>query len=93
MEEAIDPPKTIYDCTTDKEFDLICRIVEAEIGNGCFDSKVNVANTLVNRYYSDNFPNNWIDIVYSPSQYSTLSNGAYKNVTIKEDTIPAIEYA
>lgn len=93
MSDAIDQPETIYDYTTDKEFDLICRIVEAEIGNGCFDSKVNVANTLINRYYSDNFPDNWIDIVYSPSQYSTLSNGAYKNVTIKEDTILAIEYA
>lgn len=93
MSEAIDQPETIYDFTTGEEFDLICRIVEAEIGNGCFDSKVNVANTLVNRYYSDNFPNNWIDIVYSPSQYSTLSNGAYKKVTIKEDTILAIEYA
>jgi len=93
MSDTTDAPETIYDYTTDEEFDLICRIVEAEIGNGCFDSKVNVANTIVNRYYSDNFPNNWIDIIYSPSQYSTLSNGAYKKVKVKEDTILAIEYA
>ena len=32
------------------EFDLISRVVEAEIGGGDFNAKCNVASTIINRW-------------------------------------------
>lgn len=93
----LDPTETIYDYTTDEEFDLLCRVVEAEIGIGDFDQKYNVASVIINRYYSKNFPDNWKDILFQKSdsayQFSSVGNGAYKKVTVDNDTIEAIEYA
>lgn len=93
----LDPPKTIYNCTTDEEFDLLCRVVEAEIGIGNFDQKCNVASSIINRYLSEAFPNDWKELLfqkkYGVYQYSTIGNGSYKKSKVSKDTILAIEYS
>ena len=93
MKNAEDSPETIYDVTTDKEFDTICKVVEAEIGGGDFDSKCNVASSIIERYYSDRFPDGWINLIFQDIQYSTVLSGAYLNVTVSQSTIDAIEYS
>ena len=94
---VLDPYETIYDYSTDEEFNLICRVVQAEIGNGTFDQKCNVASVIVNRYYSKDFPSNWKDILFQKYdgvyQFSSIGNGAYKKVDVDKSTIEAIEYA
>lgn len=94
---VLDPYETIYDYSTDEEFNLICRVVQAEIGNGTFDQKCNVASVIVNRYYSKDFSNNWKDILFQKYdgvyQFSSIGNGAYKKVDVDKSTIEAIEYA
>ena len=47
--EIINPPETIYDCLTEEEINLICRVVETETFECDFVSKVNVANVVFNR--------------------------------------------
>ena len=95
--DYIDQPETIYDYTTDEEFDLLCRIVEAEIGIGDFDQKCNVSSSIINRYFSETFPNGWNDLLFQKRngiyQYSSVGNNSYKEVNISEDTILAIEYS
>ena len=90
-------PETIYDYTTDEEFDLLCRVVEAEIGIGNFDQKCNVASSIINRYFSETFPNDWKDLLFQKRngvyQYSSVGNGLYRTVEVSEDTILAIEYS
>ena len=90
-------PETIYDYTTDEEFDLLCRVVEAEIGIGNFDQKCNVASSIINRYFSETFPNGWKDLLFQKRngvcQYSSVGNGSYKKAKVSEDTILAIEYS
>lgn len=90
-------PETIYDYTTDEEFDLLCRVVEAEIGIGNFDQKCNVASSIINRYFSEVFPNDWKDLLFQKRngvyQYSSVGNGLYNTVEVSEDTILAIEYS
>lgn len=93
MSYAPDPSESIYDVTTDDEFDLICGVVQAEIGVGNFDQKVNVATTIINRYDSEQFPSTWEEVIKQKGQYQTISNGAYKKYSISQDTIDAIEYA
>jgi hypothetical protein len=94
---CLDQPETIYDYTTDEEFDLLCRIVEAEIGIGDFDQKCNVASSMINRYFSETFPNGWKDLLFQKRngvyQYSSVGNSSYKEINISEDTILAIEYS
>lgn len=95
--DYIDQPETIYDYTTDEEFDLLCRIVEAEIGIGDFDQKCNVSSSIINRYFSETFPNDWKDLLFQKRngvyQYSSVGNGLYKKAKVSEDTILAIEYS
>ena len=91
MEDSQDAPETIYDVTTDEEFDMICRVVEAEIQNGDFEAKCRVANVIINRYINHQ-DKGWIGILKEPTQFTTVSNGMYKKVTVSEDTILALEY-
>ena len=92
----LDPPETIYDYTTDEEFDLLCKVVEAEIGIGDFDQKCNVASSIINRYLSETFPNGWKELLFQKEngtyQYSTIGNKSYKKAKVSKDTILAIEY-
>lgn len=89
---APDPPETIYDYTTDDEFELICGVIEAEAGICDFDGKVSVANVIINRYEQD-VDNTWHDVLFKHNQFSTISNGMYKKVKISDDTRLALEFA
>lgn len=87
-----DLPETIYDVTSDYEFELLSKIVHAEIKGGTFESKVNVANSIVNRYLSGEYES-FEEILTEKNQYSTYASGGYKNEIPDEETILAIEYA
>lgn len=85
----IDPPETIYDYFTEDEIYLIQRTVETECYEQDFESKVNVANVILNRYESDN-----LSFGCSIEEIITKSNQfTYWRKEISEDTIAAVEYA
>lgn len=85
--ELIDPPETIYDYYSEEEINLICRVVETETYQCDFESKVNVANVILNRIEDEKFGDTVKEVVTSPSQF------AYGRKRISEDTILAVEYA
>lgn len=86
-------PETIYDYFSEEELELLFRVVQAEIGDEySFEQKCNVASVIFNRLEHDRFPDTLLKILI-PSQFSTISNGSYKNVNISENTILACEYA
>lgn len=91
------PEETIYDYVTNEEFELFCGVVEAEIGNGTFEQKCNVASSIITRYFNTNpianFGKTFKDILTQKNQYSTYASGRYKKVEITEETILAIEYS
>ena len=87
-----DPPELIQDCMTLEEYDMFCRIVEAEIGNGNFEQKCNIASCIMNRYYSEVFPNTWMELFKQKNQFTTVSNGAIHKVEVSESTRLAIDY-
>ena len=89
----IDPPETIYDYFSEEELDLLFHVVQAEVGNEySFESKVNVANVIFNRFYHERFPDTLSDVLVR-DQFSPIADGRYKEVEITEDTILACEYA
>jgi len=89
--------KSIEDYTTPKEFNLLCSVVQAEIGIGNFDQKVNVSASIINRFNNKNFPDTWDEILmqkYNGTyQYSSVGNKSYLHQKVTPDTVEAIEYA
>ncbi len=89
----IDPPETIYDYFLEEELDLLFHVVQAEVGDEySFESKVNVANVIFNRFYHERFPDTLSDILVC-DQFSPIADGRYREVEVTEDTILACEYA
>ena len=83
----INPPETIYDYFTEDEVRLICRVVETETYQCDFDSKVNVANVVLNRIESGEFGETVEDVITTESQF------AYGREVITEDTILAVMFS
>lgn len=88
-----DAPEKPQDMMSVEEYDMFCRIVEAEIGIGDFDEKLNVTTTIANRYYGDVFPNDWMELFKQKNQFSTYSSRRYLKVTPSKKTELAIAYA
>ena len=85
--EWVELPETIFDVFSEEEINLICRVVETECYQQYFDSKVNVANVILNRYYDGRFGDTITEVVTSPKQF------AYGRKNIEEDTMLAVQYA
>lgn len=85
--EWVDPPETIYDVYTEDEIYLMQRCIETETFEQSFDSKVNVANVILNRIEDGRFGNSANEIITSPKQF------AFGRKNISEDTKLALEYA
>lgn len=80
-------PMTIFDEFSEEEVRLICRVVETETYQCDFDSKVNVANVVLNRIESGDFGDTVEEVVTTENQF------AYSREIITEDTILAVMYA
>ena len=95
--DEYDSPETIYNCFTNEELDLLFRVVQAEIGDEyTFEQKVNVANSIFNRLYSDKrsfaYQETLLEVLRK-DQFSTISNNRYKRVKVSDVTRNACEYA
>lgn len=76
-----------------EEMILFYKLVESEATGQSFESKVNVANVILNRVESDQFPNTITSVVYQPRQFSVVSDNRINQVKITNSTIEAVEYA
>ena len=59
------------------EVDLISRVVMAEAEDEPMEGKIYVIDTILNRVDSKHFPNNVHDVIYQPSQFTSMWNGRY----------------
>lgn len=82
---------------SDKDYDALLRIVEAEAGGEDQDGKLLVANVVLNRVNSDLFPDTVVDVVMQKeqgiAQFSPTVDGRYQSVRISGDTRQAVERA
>lgn len=97
IEDLEDAPEQPQDVMSADEYDMFCRIVEAEIGNGNFEQKCGVASAIINRYESEIFPDSWMECFMQKSngvyQFSSVGNGMYKDVDVTFSTKNAIAYS
>ena len=79
---------------TDKEREILYRIVEAEAGDQDVYGRILVANVILNRVnYAKEWPNDIEGVVFQKNQFSPISNGAYYRVTVDDITKEAVDRA
>ena len=81
----------------ESEYDMLCRIVEAEATGKDIEAKLMVANVVLNRVGSSQFPNTIEGVIFqhrgSVYQFSPVSDGRYYSVTITDGTREAVNRA
>ena len=80
-------PTTIFDMYSEYEVRLICQVIETETYQCDFESKINVANVVLNRIEHGEFGDSVEEVVTSNKQF------AYWRKNITEDTILAAMFA
>ena len=82
---------------SDKDYDALLRIVEAEAGGEDQDGKLLVANVVLNRVNSKAFPDSVVSVVMQKeqgiAQFSPTVDGRYQSVKVSDDTKEAVERA
>lgn len=82
---------------TEKDYEALIRIVEAEAGICDMKGRILVANVVINRVKDKAFPNNIKDVVYQRTgrtyQFSPVKSGRIHRVKVTEETILAVEAA
>ncbi|MGN7358735.1 cell wall hydrolase [Paenibacillus sp. SAF-054] len=72
---------------------LLQRIVMAEAEGEPYQGKVAVANVVLNRLRSANFPNTIKKVIYQKYQFSPVANGRFDRVKPNQDSIHAANEA
>lgn len=82
---------------SDEDYDTLMRIVEAEAGSEDIKGRVLVANVIMNRMKSDDFPNTVTEVVWDNSdgvpQFSPTYDGRINEVTVSDETKEAVKQA
>ncbi len=69
-------PKTVKSATisyTDEEFEMLCYVLQGEVGNCSEESKIAVANVVINRVKSGRFGANIKAVLTAPNQFTAIS--------------------
>lgn len=79
---------------TEKELEVLLRIVEAEAGCEDEEGKLLVANVILNRLNSPKFPDSITEIVFQRengvAQFSPAYDGSYACAEVSEETVKAV---
>lgn len=79
------------------EFEILCRIVEAEAGGEDMSGRILVANVILNRVENKAFPDTIEAVVFQKNngtfQFSPVRDGRYQKVKISNTTREAVQRA
>ncbi len=80
---------------SDREYEILCRIVEAEAGDQDIYGEMLVANVIINRMNDPHFPDTVEEVVFqkigNSYQFSPTNDGRYYTVEVSEQTIRAVD--
>ena len=78
---------------SEKDYEVLKRIVEAEAGICDMRGRILVANVIINRVKDGEFPDNITDVVYQRSQFSPVVDGRINTCNVTEETVEAVNRA
>lgn len=88
-----DPVQLIEDPTGNPdmfmEIELLARLIHAEAGNQDLTGKKYVADVVLNRVASPQFPDTIEEVIFQPGQFSVVNNGALEDA---RKTVTAEDY-
>lgn len=76
---------------TDREMNVLAKIVEAEAGDGTTRQKQNVIQCILNRVKSDDFPDSIEAVVFDRGQFTPVTDGSYAKAKPSKHTKKAIK--
>ena len=78
---------------SDKDYNVLLRIVQAESGGCDIKGRILVANVILNRVESDAFPDSVTGVVYEKCQFSPVMDGSINTCKVSQKTIDAVDRA
>lgn len=78
---------------SDKDYNVLLRIVQAESGGCDVKGRILVANVILNRVESNEFPDSVSGVVYEKYQFSPVMDGSINSCKVSQQTIDAVERA
>ncbi len=78
---------------SDSDYNTLLRIVQAESGGCDIIGKILVANVILNRVDSDEFPDTIYDVVYQKYQFSPVIDGSINRCKVTDETKEAVDRA
>ncbi len=78
---------------SEEDYQVLLRIVEAEAGICDEKGKILVANVVLNRVRSGNFPDTIKSVVYQGAQFSPVADGSINTCEVTEQTIDCVNRA
>jgi len=84
--------KSVY-AITNQDRQLFYKTVEAEVTGAGYESKLRVANVILNRVNSPKFPNTVGKVIKQKSQFSCIADGRMKKAKPTDSTKQAVDDA
>ena len=78
---------------SDRDYQVLLKIVQAEAGGCDQKGRILVANVILNRVESDEFPDSVTEVVYEKQQFSPVSDGSLNRCKVSQETVEAVEAA
>lgn len=78
---------------SESDYNTLLRIVQAESGGCDIEGRILVANVILNRVESDEFPDSIHGVVYQKSQFSPVIDGSINRCKVTEETKEAVDRA
>lgn len=78
---------------SEEDYQVMLKIVQAEAGGCDNKGKILVANVIMNRVRSREFPDSITGVVYERSQFSPVSDGSINQVHVTQDTVQCVNRA
>ena len=81
LEDKTDSAKNGVISYTDEEYEMLCYVLQGEVGDCSEASKIAVANVIINRVRSSQFPNSISAVLTAPAQFDAIY-GYYNGTTV-----------
>lgn len=80
---------------TQEDYDNLVKIVEAEATGLDLKAKILVANVVINRVYSNKFPNTVSEVIFQENgaQFQPIKDGRFYSVALTDSSYEAVEAA
>lgn len=83
---------TVFACSS-SDYRVLLKIVQAEAGICDTKGRILVANVILNRVRSDEFPDTIPGVVYEKYQFSPVIDGSIDSCKVTQETIDAVDRA